>query len=266
MYASTSGLIAIIFYFLGSFYQIRTITGSQSYRRQVRLYGSIAVLAHLFNVYWVIKTPLGYDFGFFRIITLFSWAIAALVLLSSLKKPLENLFLALFPLAIISIALSLSLDSDYPIQADYTAGVASHILLAILATSSITIAAFQASFIAYQNHQLKHRHSSHLIRQLPPLQTMEALLFEILWVGLLLLSGVIVTGVLFMEDFFAQHLIHKTTFSMLAWLVFAVLLWGRHRLGWRGNTAIRWTLTGFGFLILAYFGSKFVLEIILNRV
>ncbi len=101
---------------------------------------------------------------------------------------------------------------------------------------------------------------------MPPLQTMESLLFEIIWVGILLLSGVIITGFLFTDDFFGQSLSHKTVLSISSWVVFGILLWGRHFAGWRGATAIRWTVVGFIFLILAYFGSKFVLELILGRV
>lgn len=69
---------------------------------------------------------------------------------------------------------------------------------------------------------------------------------------------------MFLEDIFAQHLAHKTSLAVMAWVVFAILLWGRHQLGWRGHTAIRWTLAGFCLLMLAYFGSKLVREFILN--
>ncbi|MEX2365656.1 MAG: cytochrome c biogenesis protein CcsA [Pseudohongiellaceae bacterium] len=265
MYATLTGLIAVIFYSLGSFYQSQNLASNRHNRHKVLACGVIAVLTHLLNVYWVILTPEGPDFGFFKIATLLSWSIAVLVLLSSLKKPLDNLFLGLFPLAVISIILSTTMESTYTPQADYSTGVASHILLAILATSIITIAAFQAVFIAFQDYKLKHIHSFRLLKRLPPLQTMEALLFEIVWVGLLLLSGVIVTGIIYMEDLYAQHLSHKLVLSIIAWCVFAVLLWGRHQLGWRGATAIRWTLAGFIFLVLAYFGSKFVLELVLNQ-
>lgn len=266
MVAIVSGIIAVIFYTLGSFFQSQNLTSENYKRSRVLLCGGIALAAHLVNVIQVISTPTGYDFGFFKIATLFSWSIAALVLLSSLKKPLENLFLGLFPLAIISIICSLLLPgSDMP-QANYSGGVLLHIILAILAISIITIAAFQSLLLAILNHQLKHKQAFSLVSHLPPLQTMEALLFEIVWVGLLLLTGVIISGVLFMDDFFGQHLPHKTVLSIISWVVFAILLWGRHQLGWRGNRAIRWTLVGFLFLVLAYFGSKFVLELILERV
>ena len=141
----------------------------------------------------------------------------------------------------------------------------SHILLSILAFSLISIAALQALFLAYQNHQLKHKNPTGLVSKLPPLQTMEMLLFELLWVGITLLSLSILSGILYLQNIFAQHLVHKTVLSIIAWCVFAVLLWGRHYSGWRGSTAIRGTLVGFAFLVLSYFGSKFVLELILER-
>jgi ABC-type uncharacterized transport system permease subunit len=93
---------------------------------------------------------------------------------------------------------------------------------------------------------------------------MEALLFELLWCGEILLTIAIITGFIFLDDLFAQHLVHKTVFTLLAWCIYAILLWGRHAKGWRGNTALRWTLGGFCLLMLAYFGSKFVLEVLLQ--
>jgi ABC-type uncharacterized transport system permease subunit len=83
--------------------------------------------------------------------------------------------------------------------------------------------------------------------------------------GFLLLSVALGTGFMFLEDMFAQHLAHKTILSVAAWTVFGILLWGRFRFGWRGRTALRWTLAGFVVLMIAYFGSKFVLELILQR-
>jgi ABC-type uncharacterized transport system permease subunit len=142
--------------------------------------------------------------------------------------------------------------------------VIAHVMLSILAYSLMFIAALQAITLAYQNYQLKHKHPGGLIRLLPPLQTMESLLFELLAVGQLALTGAIVTGFIFIDDVFAQHLAHKTVFSLSAWIIYAVLLWGHYRLGWRGNTAVRWTLVGCCALMLAYFGSKFVLEIVLS--
>ena len=128
----------------------------------------------------------------------------------------------------------------------------------------LTIAMFQSLLLLVQDHQLKHKHPSGLIRNFPPLQTMESLLFGFLWSGWALLSLSLLSGALFIDNLFTQHLVHKTILSCFAWIVFAVLLWGRHQLGWRGHKAIRWTLAGFCLLMLAFFGSKLVREFILH--
>ena len=95
---------------------------------------------------------------------------------------------------------------------------------------------------------------------------MEKLLFELIWIGFILLTLSVASGFIFLDDMFAQHLVHKTILSIIAWCIFAILLYGRHAQGWRGTTAIKLTIAGFVVLMLAYFGSKFVLEIILQRV
>ena len=83
--------------------------------------------------------------------------------------------------------------------------------------------------------------------------------------GFVLLGATLLTGLLFVQDLLAQHLMHKTVLSLLSWLVFGVLLLGRWRQGWRGRTAVHWTLAAMALLVLAFFGSKFVLELVLQR-
>jgi len=259
-----SGLCAIVFYLIATVLQGRNLTSSQNTQSHILALGILAVIAHALSAYGVIRTNSGYHFGVFEISTLITVSISIVVLISSLKKPLQNLFLGTFPLAIITIALSLILDSTYP-PTDMSVALASHVLISILAYSFFTIAALQAAFLAYQNHQLKHAHPGGVLSKFPPLQDMEAFLFELLWVGQLLLSLGILVGLVFIDDFWSLDGIpHKTILSILAWIVFAVLLWGRHQLGWRGQTAIRGTLGGFALLILAYYGTKFVLEFILS--
>jgi ABC-type uncharacterized transport system permease subunit len=96
---------------------------------------------------------------------------------------------------------------------------------------------------------------------------METLLFRIILAGFVLLTITLATGVIYSEELFgrAMRFNHKSLFGILSWLIFAALLGGRQLYGWRGRTAVRWTLTGFLMLVLAYVGSKFVLEIILGR-
>ena len=258
------GVFAVCFYLIGSVFQGLNFAFDKDTRSKVFFFGAMAVIAHGISAYGVIRTTSGFHFGISEISTLITVSISLVVLISSIRKPLENLFLGLFPLAVITIIASLTINSRFP-PTVMSAGLASHVLISILAYSFITIAALQAGFLAYQNHQLKHGHAGGLINKLPPLQDMEEFLFELLWVGQILLSLGIVAGLLFIDDIWGlDGVIHKTFFSILAWIVFAILLWGRHRLGWRGNTAIKGTLSGFALLIVGFYGVKFALEYIIT--
>jgi ABC-type uncharacterized transport system permease subunit len=220
---------------------------------------------HGVGLYQQMILPNGYHFAFFKISSLFFWTANFLVLLSSLRKPLHNLFLITLPVSVAALLGSLYAETTAsPVYLQLDAKTAGHILLSILAYSTMIVATVQTLLLAFQNYQLRHRHPTGLVRLLPPLQTMEHLLFELLWVGEALLTLVIVTGIFQIESIAAQHLHHKIVFTALAWLIYAILLWGRHYLGWRGSSAIRWSLSGFVSLVLAYLGSKFVLEMILG--
>lgn len=260
-----SGSVAVALYLISLILQGRAIkarTARITTQGMVLLTGLAAVMAHTLSAWTLIYRSDGYHFGILEISTLIFAAISLLALLSSARKPLGNLILGVFPCAIVVIALSLMFESRYPAQ-QINAGIATHILFSVIAYSFFTLAALQAAFLAFQNYQLRHKHAASVIKRFPPLQDMEKLLFELLWAAQVLLSIAILAGFVFVEDLRAQGLPHKMFFSLLAWLVFAVLLWGRHQLGWRGNTAIKGTLTGFGFLLLGFYGSKFVLEYIL---
>jgi len=225
---------------------------------------TVAIACHGIGAWQQIVVPDGYRFSFFNMASLFFWVINLLVLLSSLKKPMHNLFVLLLPLTLMALLSSLPQLGPITPRAQITPGVAVHILLSVLAYSAMTMAAFQALMLAFQNYQLRHKHPTGWIRLLPPLQTMEALLFELLWAGQSLLTLAIISGAIYVEDLFAQHLAHKTVFSLIAWCFYATLLWGHYKWGWRGNAAIRWTLVGFAALALAYFGTKLVLEFLLS--
>ncbi len=259
-----SGIFAVLCYLAGCLFQGAHFFGKKDTRQLVMGFGALAVLAHAISAFGVISSPGGYQFGLMEISSLIAVSISVLVLISSLRKPLQNLFLGLFPLAIVAILASLFFHSSSQPTALST-GLASHVVLSILAYSVITIAALQALFLAYQNYQLKHGHAGGFLSKFPPLQDMELFLFELLWIGQLLLSLGIVAGLFFVEDIWQREgVIHKTFFSILSWIVFAILLWGRHQSGWRGNTAIRGTLIGFAFLLLGFYGSKIVVQFLIS--
>ena len=223
-----------------------------------------AIALHGLTSWQLVVTDNGFDFSLWRISAAIFFMINLIVLLSSLRRPSHNLFLFLSPLTIPVLATALVVESTAELRSALPFGVGIHALISILAYSLLTIAALQALLLAFQNWQLHHKHLKGWVRALPPLDTMEELLFEVLWVGVALLTAGLLSGLWVFEDLFAQHLVHKTVFSLAAWLIYGILLWGRYQLGWRGNTAIRWTLGGFAAMVLAYWGSKFVLEILLN--
>jgi len=227
--------------------------------------GFAGLALHTWLLYEAIFSQPGLNLAFFNALALTSWTVVTLLLVSSLTKPVENLGILLLPLA----ALTLFLEARYP-SIDFMRQAAGwdikvHVLLSMLAYSLLTLASVQAILLAVQDQHLRSRRPGGFVRALPPLQTMESLLFEMIGAGFVLLTLALASGFAFLEDMFAQHLVHKTVLSTLGWLVFGGLLIGRLRYGWRGRTAIIWTLSGFVILILAYFGSKAVLELILHR-
>ena len=206
------------------------------------------------------------NLGFLNALSLTTLFIVGILLLVALAKPVDKLGIIIFPLAALALTLKVAFPIENPVPKDYSWPMRIHILVSMLAFSLLNVAAIQAILLALQEWRLRSHHMSRFNRSLPPLQTMESLLFQLIGAGFVLLTVSLVTGFVFLENLFAQHLAHKTVLSMAAWGVFAVLLWGRMVHGWRGQTAIRWTLSGFAALLLGYFGSKVVLELILHRV
>jgi len=179
------------------------------------------------------------------------------------RMPESHPGIVVYPLVALSLMLRVELPSPEPPSLSDPA-LEWHVLLSLAAYSLFMLAAIQAVVLAVQEKQLRRHHVAGIIRKLPPLQTMEKGLFQLIITGFALLTIGLITGFMFVDDLLAQHLVHKTVLSVVAWCVFAALLWGRLRHGWRGKTAVKWTLSGFGFLLLAYMGSKFVLEYLVN--
>lgn len=257
--------ISIIFYASGWTYLLLSILRRINLHRGV-LYGLIiaGVVAQAIPAINSLHSPSGFRFDLFQVISILFVVINILVCISSLKKPIENLFILLIPLTIIAILCSTLFDSDAETMTQISFPIITHVLLSVFAHSLLAIATLQALLLMYQYKKLKTKHPRGLIGILPPFQTMETLMFELVWAGIILLSFSILSGLIFLDNMFAQHLVHKTVFSILAWIIYATLLWGRHSVGWRGLIAIRWVLVGFAALMLSYFGSKFVLEVILT--
>lgn len=243
----------------------RAESGLSVNRSVVLLLGFGAVALHAIALYPQLVTERGLNLGFFNAASLTALITALLLLMASIRQPVENLGIPLLPVAAATMALALWYPNQRAVIAGDSWQLDLHILFSVLAYSMFALAAVQSVLLAIQDNHLRNRHPGGFIRALPPLQVMERLLFQMIAVGYALLSVALLTGILFLEDIFAQHLAHKTILSLTGWVIFGVLLWGRWKFGWRGRKAIGWTLSGFAFLILAYFGSKLVLELILTR-
>lgn len=245
-------------------------------RLRQRLQGQTAQYQHLLQVSWVTallfhgisvfynlwQSP-GLYFSFTMASSLIMWLCNLLLFITNLKRPLETLVLFILPFT-LSTMLIAGLEERPTTLLNLNDGLGLHIFLSLLAYSMLAIAALLALFLAWQNRHLHNHKPSGLIRTLPPLLDMEALLFQFIMLGVALLALGLLTGGVYVDDLFAQHLAHKTLLSILALFVFSTLLYGHWRYGWRGRKAIHWTLSGFILLMLAFFGSKFVLEFLIS--
>lgn len=201
------------------------------------------------------------DLSFFNSLMLVGWIVTGMYILTTLFLPVLSLGVLVYPVSGFCALLFALLHPFMPPQLhDYSVYLQVHILLSILAFSILSLAAAQALLLGMQDYILRSHKPGSLVLSLPSLQTMENLLFLMLSTGFVLLSLALVVGFFEVDKLFT----HKIIFSIIAWLIYGVLLAGRQFAGWRGRQAVRFTLSGTAFLILAFFGSKLVFELILG--
>lgn len=225
----------------------------------------MACLLHAIYLYPQTFTVQGLNLTFYNTVSVLFFIVAVLILVLSIARKTEFLGLLVLPMVVASIILTI-VRPEVAASSLNLHGLQLHIVTSLFAFSVLAISALQSILLVTQDRHLRKHQLGGMTRTLPPLHDTEKFLFQTIAVGFALLSVALITGFLFLENMFEQHVAHKTILSILAWLVFALLLWGRWQFGWRGSAAMRWTLGGFGFLILAYLGSKFVQELILHRV
>jgi len=203
------------------------------------------------------------DLHFFAALSLVGLGMAAVTTLYGATGRMAALGAIVFPIAAGSLVAYASKGPAQTTVLDWRLQL--HAWCALLAYATLAVAALLAIMLWAQERALRRREFHVWLRALPPLVELETLLFRTIVVGFILLTATLLTGLLFVENLFAQHLIHKTVLSVLSWLTFGGLLLGRWRYGWRGAIAVRWTLVAMALLVLAFFGSKFVLELVLGR-
>lgn len=225
----------------------------KSSQKVASFFGFFAVVLHGYLLHDWIDIGVGQNLTFFNMLSLALWLVALLILLTALRKPIENLIPFVFPVAAISVLLVLIFPNVYVVNTASNPKQLVHILLSVLTFGVLCIAAMQALVLAFLEHRLRYKHPTGFVQKLPPLETMESLLFQIIWLGFLLLTLVIGLSFYFFYGVLQFDLWLKIILSILAWLVFAILLLGRYLFGWRGRKAIYWTLCGVVLLIIIFF-------------
>ncbi len=258
-------LISILLYLLATALLIRAVSGEQAPLSRAWLWPATgaAAMHGIYHLLVALRTDGGPDMHFFAALSLVGLGMAGVTALVGARGRMAALGVVVFPMA----ATLLAVYHAYGHEPSKALGwqLASHAWLALLAYATLSIAALLAIMLWLQERALRQRDFRPWLRALPPLNDLESLLFRTITVGFSLLTLTLVTGVLFVDDLLEQKLVHKTVLSVLSWIVFGTLLIGRRRYGWRGAKAVHWTLTAMALLLLAFFGSQFVIELVLGR-
>ena len=225
--------------------------------------GLIALALHG-SVIYAGATSVSASFGFYKVASITFWLMGVLSVLIVIARPLQTLLIAIFPLAAISVLVATLTPETARPMTETPRGLLLHISTSIIAYALFGLAMLQGLLVLQQSRLLRQHKTRGLIRRLPPLDATEQLMFELILTGTVILSVSIVAGIYYVEDLFAQHLIHKTVLTVIAWIVYGILTTGHFRHGWRVNTAVMLCASGFALLTLGFYGSKLVLELVLN--
>ena len=235
----------------------------------------VILVIHGMQLHDSVFTPQGFVFGFAQDLSLIAWVGLAFYWFQSWFLPISSLRWMALMFALICAFLPTvfpgTLISPKAVSDPWFKG---HFVVATVSVGLLSLAAMHAMLMSVQDRAL-HRQLAiipngrlaHWLEDLPPLMTMESLLFNLLYVGFALLSLTVFSGLLFSQTLFGKPLMfdHKTIFALVSWFLFAGLLIARWRVGLRGRAAIRWVLSAYTALLLAYVGSRFVVEVILQR-
>ena len=224
----------------------------------------VAIFGHSDVIIYMMRHSARFSIGLFEALSLLGWTLAVLAGVISFDR--QNRVLG--AILILSAAVGAAMTGAGRSFAEATSTgweLTAHILLSMAAAALLFAAAVTALLLVFLDRRLRTRRLANLPSALPPLDALERIMFRLIAAGFGLLTLALLTGFVFVTNLFTQNLLQKTVLSLIAWLIFGVLLIGRMRFGWRGRSAVRWTLSGFGILAVAYFGVKFVLEYVFGR-
>ncbi len=234
-----------------------------------------AIVLHGIGLAQAIIVPQGLHLGWALALSTAVWLGMIVFWVENFLLRIDSILLLLLPAAALSCLLAAGFPQGHLVPHANNDWLRIHLLIAMSAYGLITVAALHAMLMTALDRQLhrpveaedKRGIMARALDSMPPLLVLEQLLFRLIWIGFAVLTLTVATGiqVSLLLDGRALPMDHKTVFTLLSWATFGVLLAGRHLKGWRGRTALRWTLTGFAFLLLSYTGSRFVLDVILQR-
>lgn len=256
-------LLTALFYLLQAGWMFLQLRRGVNVPHRLLLLALLPALLQATMLHLVIDTPAGQNLGFLPIAALVSWLIVLLLMIPGGQLTTPLLLFALPLAALFSLALPLA-PAQYikPLAGAWPSLV--HIFSALLAYSLLMVAAVQALLLWWLERKLRHA-PMQVSPLLPPLQLQESFLFRVIATGFALLTVALLVAAFGLPSLFASQPLHKPVFALLSWLVFAILLFGRWRQGWRGRVAVRWTLAGFALLALSYAGTRIVIEYVLQQ-
>ena len=226
----------------------------------VWIFWILAIIGHILTILPIIHENYSVNLSINYALIIVGFIISLTLYIFSILGNTQYLGIIILPI-ISSIFL---LDfSNNPVNVALNNFLFLHVIISLISYSILCLSAAQSLILILQEKKLQDNKPIGLIASLPSLDAMDKLLFKILALGVIFLSASLLSGFIFLEDIFAQHLIHKTILSILAWVIFVSLIYGREKYGWRGRNAANITLIGFFILFLSYFGTKIVLEIII---
>lgn len=264
MFAIT-GVICVAFYFAAAGVIASRLFHHQGPNQRTSAYlGIIALVLHLVLLSNSIVVEPGQNMSLGNVVSLVAWLISITMTISSFYLPNAILLPVVFGFSGLVVLANVFLPDTYIVNIELRPGLLVHITLALFSYGSLMIALLYAMQLSYINERLKQKKASILHSSLPPLMAVEGIFFKLLLVGTVLLTLSLATGFVFLDDMFATQHVHKTVLSLFAWVVFVTLVIGHQQWGWRGKPIITGTVVGAVLLTLAYFGSRFVREVIIN--
>ncbi len=257
-----SGTFTLVIYSLALALTAFSLKGQFNSAGRLNLLTLTAILCHGLFLYQAIDGQLGQNLNLFNMLGMSLWLASIILLMNSLRRNVH--FISLMIGILILIVTAVSLNTSYSVVLTLTGEWPSliHIFAAMTATGFLLLATIQSGLVFFADKKLRTHPTSYPI-YLPPLQAIESFLFQLVLFGFLLMSVSVVVALFYLQNQWASQPLHKTILTVCAWMTYLTLLIGHWRLGWRGVIAAKWTVFGSVFLILGYFGSKLVIELIL---